>query len=63
MSRMNSIEKLKIDFIEEEDGSGTIHIDWDENDPDLQWWTDLGPEGQETFMINALREALDCYGN
>ncbi len=63
MSKLNSIEKLKIDFVEEEDGSGTIHIDWDENDPDLQWWTDLGPEGQETFMINALREALDCYGD
>jgi hypothetical protein len=41
----------------------TIHIDWDDTDPDLQWWTDLGPEGQETFMIDALREALDCYGD
>ena len=39
----------------------TIHIEWDETDPDLQWWTDLGSEGQETFMINALREACDCY--
>ena len=39
----------------------TIHIEWDETDPDLQWWTDLGPEGQETFIINALRKALDCY--
>ena len=39
----------------------TIHIEWDENDPDLQWWTDLGPEGQETFMIKALTDACDCY--
>ena len=39
----------------------TIHITWDETDLDLQWWTDLGPEGQETFMIDALREACDCY--
>lgn len=39
----------------------TIRIDWDETDSDLQWWTDLGPEGQETFIIDALREALDCY--
>ncbi len=61
LSNPNSINKLKIEFIDEEDGLAAIHIDWDENDPDLQWWTDLGPEGQETLMINALREALDCY--
>jgi len=57
----NSINKLQIECIDEEDGSMTIRIDWDDKDPDLQWWTDLGPEGQETFMIDALREALDCY--
>lgn len=39
----------------------TIRIDWDDTDPDLQWWTDLGPGGQETFIIDSLREALDCY--
>ena len=57
----NSIDKLQINCIDEEDGSMTIHIEWDENDSDLQWWTDLGPEGQETFMIDALRQVLDCY--
>jgi hypothetical protein len=57
----DSINKLHIECIEEDDGSMTIHIEWDETDPDLQWWTDLGPENQETFMINALREACDCY--
>jgi hypothetical protein len=57
----DSINKLQIECIEEDDGSMTIHIEWDEKDPDLQWWTDLGAEGQETFMIDALREALDCY--
>jgi hypothetical protein len=57
----DSINKLHIECIEEDDGSMTIHIEWDETDPDLQWWTDMGPEGQETFMINALREACDCY--
>jgi hypothetical protein len=39
----------------------TIHIEWDENDPDLQWWTDMGPEGQETFIIDSLYAALECY--
>ena len=57
----NSINKLQIECIEEEDGSMTICIDWDDKDPDLQWWTDLGPEDQKTFMIDALRKALDCY--
>lgn len=57
----DSINKLHIECIDEDDGSMTIHIEWDETDPDLQWWTDLGPEGQETFMIDALREACDCY--
>ena len=57
----NSINKLKIECIDEDDGSMTIHIEWDETDPDLQWWTDLGPAGQETFMLNALQQACDCY--
>ena len=39
----------------------TIHIEWDENDPDLQWWTDLGEEGQKACMIKALTDACDCY--
>jgi hypothetical protein len=57
----DSFYKLKINFIEEEDGSPLIQIDWDETDPDLQWWTDLGPQAQETFIIDSLRKALDCY--
>ena len=61
LSKPNSINKLHIECIDEDDGSMTIHITWDETDLDLQWWTDLGPEGQETFIIDALREALDCY--
>ena len=57
----NSINKLHIECIDEDDGSMTIHITWDETDPDLHWWTDMGPEGQETFMIDALQQACDCY--
>jgi hypothetical protein len=58
---LNSIDKLQINCIDEEDGSMTIHIEWNENDPDLQWWTDLGPQGQKSFMINSLQKVLDCY--
>jgi hypothetical protein len=63
MLKPNSINKLQIEWIDEPDGTGTLRIDWDEKDPDLQWWTDLGPGGQETFIIESLREALDCYVN
>jgi hypothetical protein len=61
MLNPSSIEKLKIECIDEDDGSMTIHIEWNENDLDLQWWTDLGPEGQEEFMMTALREACASY--
>ena len=63
MSRLSSIEKLQIDFIEEEDGSGTIHIEWDDADPDLQWWTDLGEEGQKSFILDGLQQAINADVN
>ena len=61
MSKLNSINKLKFEWIDEPDGTGTLHIDWDETDPDLQWWTDLGPENQKTFIIDSLYSAVECY--
>jgi hypothetical protein len=63
MSNLSWIEKLKIECIEEEDGSMTIHINWDETDPDLEYWTSLGEEGQKTFMLNALHNALSADVN
>lgn len=56
----NLFDKIEITFIDD-DESPCIQIDWDETDPDLQWWTNLGPEEQKTFMIDVLRETLDCY--
>lgn len=61
MLKLRSIEKLKIEYIEEDDGSSTIQIEWNNADPDLQWWDDLGEEGQKTFILDALQQALDCY--
>ena len=61
IAKSSSIEKLQIEFIEEPDGTGTIKIDWDDTDPDLQWWTDLGPKGQEAFIIDSVYEACACY--
>ena len=57
MSNKNWTEKLTIEVIDEEDGGCTIQIDWDETDPDLAEWTSWGPEGQEAFVLDALRAA------
>lgn len=57
------INKLKIECIELEDGGLDIQIDWDETDPDLELWTSWGEEGQTAFIIDSLREAVECYRN
>lgn len=55
----DTIFKLNVNFIEEEDGSGTIQIEWDETDADLQWWTNLGEEKQKQFFMDALTAAIE----
>jgi hypothetical protein len=55
----DTIFKLDVNFIEEEDGSGTIQIEWDETDADLQWWTNLGEEKQKQFIMDALTAAIE----
>jgi hypothetical protein len=55
----DTIFKLNVNFIEEEDGSGTIQIEWDETDADLQWWTNLGEEKQKQFIMDALTAAIE----
>ena len=61
ISGMNpdSVFKLNVNFIEEDDGSGTIQIEWDETDADLQWWTNLGEEKQKQFLMDALTAAIE----
>lgn len=63
MLKMNWIEKLTLECIDEPDGSMTIHIEWDENDPDLDYWNSLGPKGQEEFILTALRKACAIFDN
>jgi hypothetical protein len=60
MLNLNWIEKLKVDCVDEPDGGMSMHITWDETDPDLAYWTSLGEEGQKTFMMDALYNALQC---
>ena len=53
-----SVLKLDIQYIEEEDGGGMIHIEWDEEDADLQWWNNLGETKQQQFILDALTAAI-----
>jgi hypothetical protein len=53
-----SIFKLDIKFTEQKDGSGNIQIEWDETDADLQWWTNLGEEKQQQFILDALDSVI-----
>ena len=56
------VYKLHIEVINEEDGSATIQIEWDETDPDLDYWTSLGKEGQEKFIMDALHASFENLG-
>ena len=58
----NWVYKLHIEVIDEEDGSATIQIEWDETDPDLNYWNDLGKEGQEKFIMDALYASFENLG-
>jgi len=53
------VAKLNLECVDEPDGTMSIHIEWDEKDPDLQYWTNLGPKRQEDFILTALRSACD----
>ena len=53
-----SVFNLDIQYIEEEDGGGTIRIEWDEEDTDLQWWNNLGETKQQQFIFDALTAAI-----
>jgi len=55
----DSIFKLEIELIDEEDGSGTIHITWDETDPELKWWTSMGETLQQLFILESLTTACN----
>jgi hypothetical protein len=58
---MTWIEKLEVEVIDEEDGGCIIRINWNDEDPELEYWNSLGEEGQKSFIIEALINALDCY--
>lgn len=53
------VNKLQLEVRDEEDGSCTIIIEWNEDDPDLAEWTSWGPEKQKAFVIEALSSAVN----
>ena len=55
------VHKLHIEVVDEEDGSGTIQIEWDKTDPDLDYWNSLGKEGQEKFIMDALHTSFEKF--
>ena len=61
MLNTNWVNKLQVTVIDEEDEGCVIRINWDDADPDLEYWTNLGEEGQKSFIIEALTNALTCY--
>ena len=60
---MTWVNKLHIEWIDEPDGSGTINIEWDEEDPDLALWTSWGEEGQKQFILDSLESAVSTALN
>ena len=56
------VYKLQVEVIDEENGSATIQIEWDETDPDLDYWDSLGKEGQEKFIMDALHASIKNLG-
>lgn len=51
----NWFQKIKLDAVEETDGSLSLTFEWDENDTDLKVWTSWKPEEKENFILTAIR--------
>ena len=58
MSNTSWVNKLQIECKEEPDGSGTIVIEWDEDDCSLEEWMSWSEEKQKQFILDALTVAV-----
>jgi hypothetical protein len=54
----NWFERIQLDVLEDEDGSCTLVFQWDEKDPILRFWTELGEKKQHEFILTALENSL-----
>lgn len=48
------LTKLAIKVTEDNDSPCLIQIDWDETDPELDYWSNLDQEGKETLIHNLI---------
>lgn len=49
------VHKIQLEVVESEDESLNIVCTWDEKDPELQLWNELGEEKQQEFVLAALK--------
>ena len=52
------VNKLHIELTDD----GTISIEWDADDPDLDYWNSLLEEGQQKFILDALDASIKILG-
>lgn len=48
------LTKLAIEVTEDDNSPCLMKIDWDEADPELDYWSNLSQEGKETLIHNLL---------
>ena len=56
------VGKLKFTYTEEKDGSALLTIEWDPEDPDLDYWTSLEEEKQQKFIMDGLFKSCEALG-
>lgn len=56
------VGKLKFIYTEEKDESALLTIEWDQNDPDLDYWTSLGEERQQKFIMDGIFKSCADLG-
>lgn len=51
--------------VEDNDDELTIRLEWDKNDPSLQWWSSLSQEQQEkifsAMLMQVINETIDNH--
>ena len=52
-------KKIQLEIVDTEDGGMNLIFSWDEKDPELQLWTELGEEKQQKFVLDALKRSCN----
>jgi hypothetical protein len=52
------VKKLKLEIVDNEDGSANLIFKWDEKDPDLDYWNSLTNEQRESFIMRSLEDTI-----